>query len=116
MIQNYCTCRRFTLETLPLERACALLGLDRSGLYRNTAPQQPLLEEEVALREAIENIVVEFSGYGYRRVTAQLARDGWHVNHKRVLRIMQQESLLCHLKRRWVQTTPVQRGVDNRRQ
>ena len=57
-------------------------------------------------------------------MTAQLAPDGWQVNHKRVLRIhtlvdviMQQESLLCHLKRRWVQTTdPVQCRTDDRQQ
>jgi putative transposase len=48
---------------------------------------------------------LEFPGYGYRRVTAALRREGWAVNHKRVLRIMRQESLLCQLKRRFVPTT-----------
>ena len=59
MIQDYCLSRS-ALEAVPLERACALLGLDRSGFYRNTVPQTPL-ENETALREAIETIVVEFS-------------------------------------------------------
>jgi transposase InsO family protein len=61
--------------------------------------------EEVALRDAIEQIILDFSGYGYRRVTHALQRAQWKVNHKRVLRIMREESLLCHLKRHFVHTT-----------
>jgi len=61
--------------------------------------------EEVALRDAIEQVILDFSGYGYRRVTHALQRAGWKVNHKRVLRIMREESLLCHLKRHFVHTT-----------
>lgn len=105
MIQN---------SVLPVERACALLGLDRSGYYRvlekNTQASNET-DELIQLRVAIEKIVLEFAGYGYRRVTAQLARDGWSVNHKRVLRIMRQESLLCQLKRRWVPTTDSEHGL-----
>nr|WP_268909572.1 IS3 family transposase [Lagierella massiliensis] len=33
--------------------------------------------------------------YGYRRVTMVLKNKGFNVNHKRVLRIMREESLLC---------------------
>jgi transposase InsO family protein len=63
------------------------------------------LAQEVALRDAIENIILNFSGYGYRRVTHALQREGWKVNHKHVLRIMREESLLCHIKRHFVPTT-----------
>lgn len=59
----------------------------------------------MALRDAIESIIVDFAGYGYRRVTHALQRDGWNVNHKRVLRIMHEESLLCRIKRHFVHTT-----------
>jgi transposase InsO family protein len=59
----------------------------------------------VALRDAIERIVLEFPGYGYRRVTAQLHRQAWQVNHKRVLRVMRQEALLCQIRRSWIATT-----------
>ena len=62
-------------------------------------------EEDVELRAAIEELVLEFPGYGYRRVTKALARNGYCVNHKRVLRIMREESLLCQLKRRFIPTT-----------
>jgi putative transposase len=59
----------------------------------------------VALRDAIEQIILNFSGSGYRRVTHALQRDGWKVNHKHVLRIMREESLLCQIKRHVVHPT-----------
>ena len=49
--------------------------------------------------------MLEFPGYGYRRVTKALQRAGWDVNHKRVLRVLRAEALLCQLKRRFVATT-----------
>jgi putative transposase len=64
----------------------------------------------MAVRDAIERMVLEYPGYGYRRVTAQLHRDGVLVNRKRVLRIMREECLLCQLQRRWVPTTDSEHG------
>jgi putative transposase len=83
------------------------LQVNRAWYYaRQHVPIEPSkLAEEVALRDAIEQIILDFSGYGYRRVTHALQRAGWKVNHKRVLRIMREESLLCHLKRHFVRTT-----------
>jgi transposase InsO family protein len=43
--------------------------------------------------------------YGYRRITAALQRAGWEVNHKRVLRLMRADNLLCLRKRAFVRTT-----------
>lgn len=54
---------------------------------------------------AIELVVLEFAGYGYRRVTKELRRRGWKVNSKRVLRVMREQCLLCQPKRRFVVTT-----------
>lgn len=54
--------------------------------------------------------MLEFPGYGSRRVTHALGRAGWTVNHKRVVRIMRDESLLCQLKRRFVVTTDSRHG------
>ncbi len=68
------------------------------------------MSERVRLRSAIEAILCEFPGYGYRRVTAQLHRDGYLLNHKRVLRLMREESLLCQLRRRFVKTTDSEHG------
>jgi len=89
---------------LSIVHLCELLGVSRSWYYEQiTQPDQDM--QDIALRDQIEHIILEFAGYGYRRVTHALARQGWIVNHKRVLRIMQEESLLCHLKKRFVITT-----------
>lgn len=60
------------------------MGLARSRYY--SQPEAPA-EEDLAcradLRDRIEAICAEFPRYGYRRVTAQLKREGWVVNHKR---------------------------------
>ena len=89
---------------LPIERLCELMGVSRSWYYEHPSAEQKA-RKDVVLRDAIEQIVLEFPGYGYRRVTAALRRQGWRVNHKRVLRIMRHESLLCQLKRRFKVTT-----------
>ena len=89
---------------LTVERLCDLFSVSRSWYYeRGGQPESDA--EEIALRDQIERIILEFSGYGYRRVTHALKRQGWQVNHKRVLRIMREESLLCHLKKRFVVLT-----------
>jgi putative transposase len=88
---------------MSVERLCELMGVSRSWYYER--PSAGNKTKDVELRDAIERIVLEFPGYGYRRVTAALRREGWSVNHKRVLRIMRRESLLCQLKRRFVPTT-----------
>lgn len=35
----------------------------------------------------------KYGRYGYKRITALLRQDGWHVNHKRVARIWREEGL-----------------------
>ena len=47
----------------------------------------------------------EYPRYGYRRVTAQLRRDGVAVNHKRVMRIMREQGLSVRPRRRYMVTT-----------
>jgi len=89
---------------MPIEKLCELMGVSRSWYYECPSSQQRALQD-MELRDAIERIVLEFPGYGYRRVTRALKRQGWTVNHKRVLRIMGEESLLCQLQRRFVPTT-----------
>ncbi len=92
--------------SLSVRHLCALLDVNRGWYYACPIVEREEDETEaVRLREAIERIVLAFPGYGYRRVTRALAREGWPVNHKRVLRVMREESLLCHLKRRFMPTT-----------
>ncbi len=96
--------------SLSIRQLCTLLDVSRSWIYaRPHAPTQA--QRDVALRDAIERIVLEFPGYGYRRVTKELHRQQWTVNHKRVLRIMRQEALLCHLQRSWMTTTDSRHGL-----
>jgi putative transposase len=89
---------------LSLLHLCELLDVSRSWYYERDDQAGPD-PEDIALRDEIERIILEFSGYGYRRVTRELARRGWRVNHKRVLRIMREESLLCQIKKRFVIVT-----------
>jgi putative transposase len=93
---------------VPVRQLCTILDVSRSWYY--AAQAERAAERDVALRAQIEEIVLEFPGYGYRRVTKALQRAGWTVTHKRVLRIMREEALLCQLKRRWVPTTDSKHG------
>jgi putative transposase len=89
----------------PIRALCQTLGISRSWFYACPDPQEPT-EEDIRLRDAIERLCLSFTGYGYRRITAQLRRDGWCINHKRVLRIMQEESLLCRLQKAFKPSSP----------
>jgi putative transposase len=84
-----------------IEQLCHLFEVSRSWYYEYKG-QPENDEEETALRDRIEEIILEFPGYGYRRVTHALHREGKQVNHKRVLRIMREESLLCRIKKSFV--------------
>jgi putative transposase len=82
-----------------------MIDLPRSTYYYPPRNREEKLKQDADLRDRIEQIVLDFPGYGYRRVTRQLHREGIRVNHKRVLRIMRQEGLLCRKKRRFAVTT-----------
>ena len=78
------------------------MNLPRSSYYYKF--REPAIDDQV-LTARIEELAEEFSRYGYRRITAQLSREGMRVNHKKVLRLMRERKLLCKMKRRWVKTT-----------
>lgn len=61
---------------------------------------------------AVEALTTTFAGYGYRRVAAQLKREGHYINRKRVLRLMRENGLLCRLRKRWVQTIDSAHGLQ----
>ena len=73
--------------------------------YKGKAKSPEQMKVEADLLDRIEAICLEFPRYGYRRVTHQLKHEGWWVNHKKVLRLMRESDLLCHVKRKWVKTT-----------
>ena len=87
------------------------MRLARSSFYHKPKMPDPVqMVSEADLRDRIEAICLEFPGYGYRRVTHQLRREGKVINHKRVLRIMRESEILCRVKRRWVKTTDSHHG------
>jgi transposase InsO family protein len=101
---------RATRPEVSLRHLCALFGVKRAWYYRHQREDRAAREAATRLRDAIERLVLAFPGYGYRRATKALQRDGWDGNHKRILRVMRQESLLCQLKRRFVATTDSRHG------
>jgi len=72
--------------TYPVQKACQMLTFPRSNYYYTSKDN----EEEQHLRQAIQVVAGEWPTYGYRRITAQLNRQGWAVNHKRIYRLMGQ--------------------------
>jgi transposase InsO family protein len=83
---------------------CVLAGVSRAGYYRRWRTSAPR-QEETTVRDAIQRVVLANRRYGYRRIAAQLRRDGLVANHKRVLRLMRQDNLLCLRKRPFVPVT-----------
>jgi transposase InsO family protein len=89
---------------------CTLASVSRAGFYRfPPAPQGP--NPDMELRDTIQRIAFEFPRYGWPRMTAELQRRGWAVNHKRVYRWMRQDNLLCLRRRKFVVTTDSEHGL-----
>ena len=87
-----------------MKRMCALGQVSRSGFYR-WRREKPSANGDVQLRDALQRIAVEFPSYGWPRMTRELGRRGWPVNHKRVYRMMREDNLLCLRRRKFVRTT-----------
>jgi putative transposase len=83
---------------------CAMTGLNRAGFYRTRLPRQGI-PVEIELRDEMQKIALQSPSYGYRRITAELQRRNFAVNHKRVLRMMRQDNLLCVRRRAFIITT-----------
>ena len=87
---------------------CTLAEVSRASYYRHLA-ETVLEEAEMAMRVAVQEVVLAHGRrYGYRRVTMELHRRGMRVNHKRVLRMMQEDNLLAIRYRKYILTTDSQ--------
>jgi transposase InsO family protein len=87
------------------------MNFPRSSFYYPPKDKTPSQQEhQKALEGRIEALCLEFPRYGYRRVTAQLHREGLLINHKKVLKIMKANDLLCRPHRKWVRTTQSDHG------
>jgi len=83
-------------EKLPVNRMCELMKVGRTAYYHgrrkdgansiNTLNSNP--------KQETEDIASQHEAYGYRRITAELKKRGWTINHKKVLRIMRELNLI----------------------
>ncbi len=76
-------------------RACELVHLARSRWYHPSTRSS-----DGALAEALREKAAARPRWGYRRLHMLLARDGWHVNHKRVRRVDRDAGLQVRRRRR----------------
>jgi transposase InsO family protein len=90
---------------LTIARMVELAGISRAGFHRFDADRPPRPDRDMELRDAIQRIALEWPSYGRPRITAELRRQGWTVNPKRVARLMREDNLLCVRKRKFVVTT-----------
>ena len=82
------------VRDFPTSAVCRALGVPRSSLYyRRQTP------DETALKAALEEVAGRWPTYGYRRLTAQLRREGTAVNGKRVRRLMRELELVRRSRR-----------------
>ena len=90
-----------------ISKACQVAGLSSSTFYYKSDKQHRNRrdDEDDKLRQQIECIHEELSGYGYRRVTRELKRRGVQVNEKRVRRVMKKFGLRPITWRTFVRTT-----------
>jgi transposase InsO family protein len=101
----------------PVKTICAVMELPRSSYYHKSS-----ISADEALRTALLTQAEAWPTYGYRRLTAQLRREGWQVNHKRIRRLMHEMGLQGQAPQRKVRTTNSQHSyrrypnlVDNLR-
>jgi putative transposase len=99
---------------LSITQSCQALEVSSSGYFKwrmqsGTIPSAN--SENKNLRDQIQEIALEFPGYGYRRITVELRNRGYAVNHKRVLRLMRADNLLCFKKKFRPMTTDSGHGL-----
>jgi|TARA_Y100000031_G_C8184123_1_gene368035 putative transposase len=82
---------------LSLRQQCRLLSIHRSGLYY----QSPKIEADKIVMDKIDRIYTKCPFYGYRKITAQLQRDGLNINKKHVLRLMQKMGVTAIYQKKW---------------
>jgi transposase InsO family protein len=95
--------------SLSIRELCESAQVSRAGYYRSWIRTEPKAER-IQLRDAIQRLALVDRHYGYRRILRELKKEGWIVNHKRLLRFMREDNLLSIRRRRFVVTTDSQHG------
>jgi len=93
-----------------VNRLCEVAGVSRAGYYRFRLGR-PSQKTDMDLRSEMQKIALQWPAYGYRRLHRELLRRGWVVNHKRVLRLMRMDNLLCVCRRKFIFTTDSNHGL-----
>lgn len=75
---------------LSVRKQALLLDVNRATIYYKGISDT---ESDTILANRIHDLWLEIPVYGYRRITAQLNRDGYVMNHKRVLRLMREMNI-----------------------
>jgi putative transposase len=82
------------------------VGLSRSTIFRHLhSAGASVSHHEIELCGQIQSVALEMRAYGYRPITKELQRRGVLVNHKRVLRLLREDNLLCLRRQTFVRTT-----------
>ena len=86
----------------PLHELLELAELPRSTFYYHAKRKQQGKDSKyvTVIKVMHEIYQVHHGRYGYRRMTAELKRQGHNINHKTVLRLMRQEGLLSRVRMR----------------
>jgi transposase InsO family protein len=93
--------RQLVADGYRIGLVCQTLDLARSSYYHVAAPAP----DEAVTKAALEQVAGAWPTYGYRRLTAQLAREGKRVNGKRVRRLMGALGLKAQKPRKKTATT-----------
>jgi putative transposase len=70
---------------LSIRRQCALLGLARSGIYRQ---RRPANDNDLTVMRRLDELFTAWPFLGSRRMAAMLRAEGQRINRKRVQRLM----------------------------
>lgn len=84
---------------------CKILSVSRNSYYWYLKTNMSKVKDDEVLKNQIDQIVLEFPRYGYRRITEELKNREFNINRKRTLRIMKENDLLCKVKRKFMITT-----------
>jgi len=70
---------------LSVRQQCELMGISRGVYYYEPRPESA---ENLAILRRLDELHLDHPVYGSLRLSAQLRREGWEVNRKRVMRLM----------------------------
>lgn len=75
-----------------------IAGIPRSTYYYHTK-RQSKPDKYASIRPVISQIFADNKGrYGYRRITAELNKQGLIINHKTIQRLMKELNLYCYVR------------------